>query len=89
MRSLRLLLTAAVLLARGGLPMAGAADDPKESRAARHAVLSQLHSHYTLDRAEAVRRLADFPPLEGVKLAVQSGLGDPEQEVRRPPTRPC
>ena len=80
MRSLRLLLTAAVLLARGGLP--SAADEPKENRANRRAVLTQLHSRYTLDRAEAVRRLADFPPLEGAKLVMQSGLGDPEQEVR-------
>jgi hypothetical protein len=62
---------------------APAADGGKQQQADRRAVQAQLHSRSTLDRVEAVRRLADFPALEGAKLALSVGLADRERDVRQ------
>lgn len=84
MRSLRLFLIGWLLLACGTALSAGAPlDDSKESRAAKRAVQVQLRSRFTLDRTAAVRRIADFPAMEGSRLILQVGLSDPEPEVRR------
>ena len=46
-------------------------------------VRRQLHSRSSVARADAVRKLSGFPPVEGAKLAVQVGLGDRDVDVRR------
>ena len=42
-----------------------------------------LRSRVPAKRAEAFRELKSFPPDKVAKMLVQSGLGDPEPEVRR------
>ena len=84
MRTLPLLPIALILLAFGGRPVpAQAPDTAKPERSGSRATQRQLHSRSTADRVDAVRQLAQFPPLEGAKLAVQVGLADREVNVRR------
>ncbi len=84
MRTLPLLPIALILLALGGRPVpAQAPDTAKPERSGSRATQRQLHSRSTADRVDAVRQLAQFPPLEGAKLAVQVGLADREVDVRR------
>ena len=42
-----------------------------------------IHHRLPAKRAEAFRKLKDFPPQEAAKLIVQSGLTDHQAEVRR------
>jgi len=84
MRARRLLPIALLWLALGAGPslaqVPGAAEPKRpDSRAAQ----ARLHSRSTADRAGAVRRLAELPPLDGARLAVQVGLADREPDVRR------
>jgi hypothetical protein len=81
MRSFRLLLWIAMLAVAWPLAAAPAGDE-KMSASDRKAVQTQLHSRLTLDRVDALQRLADFPPLEGARLVLQVGLTDQEPEVR-------
>ena len=83
MRWRRLFAIAVALSVCGGLLAAWGADDDKQSRADRRAVQTQLHARSAQQRAEAVRRLTEFPAVEGAKLALQVGLTDHEQEVRQ------
>jgi hypothetical protein len=64
---------------------AAVADDEqkKDARAVQHEVQSLLHSRQSEDRVLAMRRLKEFPPLDGAKLVVQHGLEDRTPEVRR------
>jgi hypothetical protein len=60
------------------------ADEPKkDAHSAQHEVQTLLRSRQSEDRALAMRRLADLPPLDSVKLVVQVGLDDRAPEVRR------
>ncbi len=61
------------------------ADDgpPAPDPAARRAIQQALRSRVPAKRAEAFRELKSFPPDKVAKMLVQSGLGDPEPEVRR------
>jgi hypothetical protein len=81
MRSLLWALAATILLAHAPAP--SIAQESQDNPAARRAVESKLRSRFTADRAVAVQQLVDFPPADGVKLLVQFGLGDREEEVRR------
>ena len=84
MRTPRLLPVALILLVLGaGLSPAQAPDTAKPEQAESRATQRQLHSRSILDRTDAVRKLAEFPPLEGARLAVQVGLADREVDVRR------
>ena len=84
MRILRLLPIAVTLLAFcAGSSPAQAPDTAKPERPESRATQRQLHSRSTLDRVDAMRQLAKFPPLEGAKFAVQVGLADREADVRR------
>ena len=49
----------------------------------RGAIEQALRSRVPAKRAEAFRELKSFPPDKAAKLLVQSGIGDPEPEVRR------
>jgi hypothetical protein len=71
-----------LVLGAGPSP-AQAPDTAKPDRLELKATQRQLHSRSTLDRTGAVRKLAEFPPLEGARLAVQVGLADREVDVRR------
>ncbi len=84
MRLPQLLLIAPISLVLGAGPSAAQMPDTaKPERPESRATQRQLHSRSTLDRADAVRQLAQFPPLEGARLAVQVGLADREADVRR------
>lgn len=72
-----------VLVASMGPARARAVDSNGPKRQDTRAVQTQLHARSTLDRVDAVRQLADFPPLDGARLAVQVGLADREADVRR------
>ena len=81
MRSLRLLVWIA-MLASAWRPAVAPAADEKMNSTDRRAVQTQLHSRLTLDRVDGMRRLGDFPPLEGARLVLQIGLTDREPDVR-------
>ncbi|MGO8747208.1 MAG: VWA domain-containing protein [Thermoguttaceae bacterium] len=66
-----------------GLTLVRAADEETEQPAVRRAVQQAIHHRLPAKRAEAFRRLKDFPPQEAAKLIVQSGLTDRQSEVRR------
>ena len=84
MRTACLLPIALILLAiNAGACSAQAPDAAKLDRPESKATQRQLHSRSAPERAEAVRQLAEFPPLEGARLAVQVGLADREADVCR------
>ena len=82
MRGLLRILIGALLLPQ---LCAAVADDEqkKDARAVQHEVQTLLHSRQSEDRVLAMRRLKEFPPLDGAKLVVQHGLEDRTPEVRR------
>ena len=83
MRIRRLLPTVLIFLAVAALPsLAQISDTAKTERRDSKATQRQLHSRSTLDRADGMRQLATFPPLEGARLAVQIGLTDADADVR-------
>jgi hypothetical protein len=71
------------LVLSAGRSPAQVLDTAKPERPESRAIQRQLHSRSTLDRVDAARKLAEFPPLEGARLAVQVGLTDREADVRR------
>ena len=88
MRSVRWFLIGWVLLACCEATSAGAPlDESKDAREAKRAVQVQLRSRFVMDRTSGVRRLAEFPPMDGARLILQLGLTDPEQEVRQAASR--
>jgi len=84
MRSLRSVWMAAFLAGAVGWAGSGPGAVPdKADREAIRTLQRQLRSATSSVRAEAVRKLRDFPLLESAKLVVPSALNDPEDDVRR------
>lgn len=64
-------------------PLARSADAPVKPPAARRSVQQQLRNRLPEMRAEAFRKLKEFPPMEAARLVVSIGFSDREQDVRR------
>jgi hypothetical protein len=73
---------AAFLMTPASLRCAAAADDLQEFRAVKASIQRQLRSRKPDDRADAIRRLAEFPVVDAVKMALQTGFKDDAPGVR-------